>query len=84
MDYKNQGVIIGMENMGAIYISQDDDKLYFKIPQTSLLYNDEDMRRRAARACRLLTGKSVHVTFVPPRLISDRKWSVDIPPKLYE
>lgn len=73
MDYKNKGAILGMESVGAVYVGQDGDTIYFEIPKSSPLYYDEVMRDRAAQGCHHLTGKSIGINFIPPKFPDERR-----------
>lgn len=64
MDRKVEGVILGMQEMKAIFrgVSPELTHLYFDIPKDSPMHDDKTgMLERAAKGCEGLTGLKIKV-----------------------
>lgn len=64
LDWKVRGIILGMEQMGAIFDDINPPFILFSIPESSCLYNDDEALKRGYQGCVGLTGLRMKVKYV--------------------
>lgn len=64
LDWKVKGVILGMEQVGALFDDIDPPFILFSIPEGSTLHNDDEALKRAYEGCVGLTGLRMKVKYV--------------------
>jgi len=62
-DYQVKGIIIGMEEMGAVFVKMDDKAMFFDIPTDSEMM-DKVKQSRAAQCIEGFLGLKLRVKVV--------------------
>lgn len=59
--WKHEGLIRGLEAMGATYIKHDENAMFFDVPKNGKLANDQAMLERAAQGIDILVGLKLRI-----------------------